>query len=83
MLLPQKHNKRYFSKTLFKRKLANGKTVPAEILLYSPLQRTVFCFAHILSGDNELQSEFTASHSELKNAAAHYLTVNVNIGTRF
>lgn len=31
-----KHQKRYFSKTLFERKLANGETVQKEWLLYSP-----------------------------------------------
>lgn len=64
-----KHQKRYFSKTLFKRKLANGETQPREWLLYSPSKGTVFYFACKLCGDSDMQSALTSGYSDWKNAA--------------
>lgn len=54
-----KHQKRYFSKTLFKRKLTNGETQSREWLLYSPSTGTVFCFACKLFGDSDIQAIVT------------------------
>lgn len=65
-----KHQKRYFSKTLFTRKLANGESVEREWLLYSPSKGSVFCFACKLFGDSDFQSAFTTGYSDWKNATA-------------
>ena len=54
-----KHQKRFFSKTLFKTKLAKDETVSREWLLYSPSKGTVFCFACKLFGNSNLLNAIT------------------------
>uniref|UniRef100_A0A3B3QZT7 TTF-type domain-containing protein n=1 Tax=Paramormyrops kingsleyae TaxID=1676925 RepID=A0A3B3QZT7_9TELE len=65
-----KQQKRYFSKSLFMRKLANGEIVNREWLIYSPSRGTVFCFACKLfgTGSHAQLSPLSPGFSDWKNA---------------
>ena len=71
-----KQKKRYFSKSLFSRKLSNGEFVQREWLLYSPSKGTIFCFACKLFGTN---CSLTYGYSDWKNA---YLRLSEHEGSK-
>lgn len=71
-----KQQKRYFSKSLFMRKLNNGELVKREWLLYSPSKGTIFCFACKLFGTS---CPLANGYSDWKNA---YLRLSEHEGSK-
>ena len=63
------HQRRFFSKTHFNRKLSNGECVSREWLCYSPSASSVFCFACKIFGENKDKSAFVSGgYSDWKHA---------------
>ena len=52
------HQRRFFSRALFQRKLCNGEYLPRKWLCYSPSKGTVFCFACKHFGHSKVRPPF-------------------------